>query len=74
MKTIKLTISKENFAPFLKAINELNDSNYITIKLLSEKDIRFEEKRVEIEYTSEQTLFYLGLLTQFYTNITFSEQ
>lgn len=74
MKTVKLTIGKENFHAFLKAVNQLNDAEIIIIKILDEYETAFDNKRVEISYTTESNLFYLGILTQLYSNLTFSEQ
>lgn len=74
MKTVKLTIGKENFEAFLKAVKQLNDAEIIIIKILDEYDTPFDNKRLEISYTTESNLFYLGILTQLYSNLTFSEQ
>ncbi len=74
MKTTKLTIGKETINSFLKAIKELNDSDVITLKIIDKYETTFDNIRVEIEYTTESNLFYLGFLTQLYNNVTFCEQ
>lgn len=74
MKSVKLTIGQETFNAFLKAVKNLNDNEVITIKIIDKYETSFNNIRVEIEYTTESNLFYLGFLTQLYTDITFSEQ
>lgn len=74
MKTTKLTIGKQEFNSLLKAINELNDSEVINIKIIDKYETNFDNIRIELEYTSECNLFYLGFLTQLYNNVTFCEQ
>lgn len=68
MKTISILIENSEIAGFKKACFELE------IKIIKEENFTQYDKRYDIEYTTEITLFYLGSLTQHLNQSKFSLQ